>query len=52
MPGQHLLEQWPLDGDVAAEIERGVSQHLIDGVALLLAHGALLSVGFHDPVID
>ena len=35
----HLLEDDPLLGHVAAEIERRVSQQLVKSVALLLAHG-------------
>jgi hypothetical protein len=34
----HLLEDDPLLGYVAAEIERRVCQQLVKGVALLLAH--------------
>src|SRR5471030_2743871 len=42
----HLLEDDPLLGYVAAEIERRVSQQLVKGVALLLTHLCLF--GFAD----
>ena len=48
----HLLEDDPLLGHVAAEIERRVSQQLVKGVALLLAHGRLFRFadqGFGSP---
>jgi hypothetical protein len=45
MPGQHLLEQWALEGNVTAQVKWGVSQHLVDHFALLFAHAVLLHGG-------
>ena len=42
MAGQHLLEQMALGDDVAAEVEGGVAQHLLDGLTLFSAHDGLL----------
>jgi DNA-binding MarR family transcriptional regulator len=29
--GEQLLQEWPLDADVAAQVERGVAEELVDG---------------------
>jgi hypothetical protein len=37
--GHHLAEDGPLLRDVTAEVERAVAQELVEGLALLAAHG-------------
>jgi hypothetical protein len=37
--GHHLVEDGPLLRDVTAEIERTLAQELVEGLALLAAHG-------------
>jgi hypothetical protein len=42
MPCQHLLEQWALDENVAAQIKWGGAQHLVDRGSLVFTHALLV----------